>query len=558
MSAATDHGPLESADLTSDYQPNAKEIRMVIAASSAGTIFEWYDFFIYGTLAAIIGRTFFPSDNATLEVLLVWAGFAVGFGFRPLGALLFGFLGDRLGRKYTFLVTVTLMGIATAGVGLIPSAETIGIAAPIIIILLRILQGLALGGEYGGAAIYVAEHSPPEKRGFYTSFIQASVVGGFVLSLIVVLGCKGLMSDEIWQSWGWRVPFLLSILLLAISLWMRLKLSESPVFKAMKAKGEIVKNPIKESFTYPGNIRRMFIALFGIAAGLTVIWYTAMFSGLSFLKGPMRVQETVAEITVGLAAATGMLFFLWAGRISDRVGRKKPIVWGYAATLLLLFPLFWLMGAVGNPALTQAAKAAPIVVTGSQCSFDPFAEVQATSCGKILSELTKLGVSYDIAPSDSAFDVATVHIGGREVASDDPNILKPALEAMGYNFDPQIPQWSGLVVIFLALVGLSALSGFTYGPVAALLSEFFPPHVRYSSLSLPYHLGTGYFGGFLPLIATFIVAKSGDAFAGLWYTWIVVLVAFLITLFMLKEPGRDAWGGADNHQSPIGDGHKSG
>ncbi|MCC2601006.1 MFS transporter [Sphingopyxis yananensis] len=558
MSATSDHGPMHPADTASEYQPNAKEIRMVIAASSAGTIFEWYDFFIYGTLAAIIGRTFFPSDNTTLEVLLVWAGFAVGFGFRPLGALLFGFLGDRLGRKYTFLVTVTLMGVATAGVGLIPSAESIGIAAPIIVILLRILQGLALGGEYGGAAIYVAEHSPPEKRGFYTSFIQASVVGGFVLSLMVLLGCKALMSDDIWQSWGWRVPFLLSILLLAISLWMRLKLSESPVFKAMKAKGEIVKNPIKESFTYPGNIRRMFVALFGIAAGLTVIWYTAMFSGLSFLKGPMRVEETVAEIIVGLAAAVGMLFFIWAGRVSDRVGRKKPIVWGYAATLLLLFPLFWLMGAVGNPALTQAAKDAPVVVTGSQCNFDPFAQVQATSCGKILSELTKLGVSYDVAPSDSAFDVATVHIGGREVASDDPSILKPALEAMGYGFDPQIPHWTGLLMIFLALVGLSALSGFTYGPVAALLSEYFPPHVRYSSLSLPYHLGTGYFGGFLPLIATFIVAKSGNAFAGLWYTWVVVLVAFLISAFMLKEAGRDAWGGADNHQSPIGDGSKSG
>ena len=325
--AVADHGAV--------YQPSAKDIRMVIAASSAGTVFEWYDFFIYGTLAAIIGKAFFPSDNATLEILLVWAGFAVGFGFRPLGAVLFGFLGDRLGRKYTFLVTVTLMGIATAGVGMIPSAATIGIAAPIIVILLRVLQGLALGGEYGGAAIYVAEHSPPGKRGFYTSFIQASVVGGFVLSLIVVLGCKAMMSDAVWESWGWRVPFLLSLILLAISLWMRLKLSESPVFQAMKAEGELARNPLKESFTYPGNPRRIFIALFGIAAGLTVIWYTAMFSGLSFLKGPMKVEDTAAEIIVGLAAAAGMGFFIWAGKLSDRIGRKKPIVWGYAATLLL-------------------------------------------------------------------------------------------------------------------------------------------------------------------------------------------------------------------------------
>ncbi len=532
------------------YQPTAKDIRMVIAASSAGTIFEWYDFFIYGTLAAIIGKAFFPSDNATLEILLVWAGFAVGFGFRPLGAVLFGFLGDRLGRKYTFLVTVTLMGIATAGVGMIPSAATIGIAAPIIVLLLRILQGLALGGEYGGAAVYVAEHSPPDKRGFYTSFIQASVVGGFVLSLIVVLGCKAMMSDAVWESWGWRVPFLLSLILLAISLWMRLKLSESPVFQAMKAEGEIAQNPLKESFTYPGNPKRIFVALFGIAAGLTVIWYTAMFSGLSFLKGPMKVEDTAAEIIVGIAAALGMGFFIWAGRISDRVGRKKPIVWGYAATLVLLFPLFWLMGSVGNPALTVAAEKAPVVVTGSKCSFDPFAQEQETACGKTLGELTKLGVPYQVVSSEAGFDSVKVTIGDREVASEDPALLKPALEAMGYNFDKQIPAPFGMAVILVALLGLSALSGFTYGPVAALLSEVFPPHVRYSSLSIPYHLGTGYFGGFLPLIASFIVAKTGNAYAGLWYTWVVVLVAFLVSAFLLKEPVEGEW---DKPASAAGD-----
>lgn len=524
-----------------DYRPTAKEIRMVIAASSAGTIFEWYDFFIYGTLAAIIGKAFFPSDNATLEVLLVWAGFAVGFGFRPLGAVLFGFLGDRLGRKYTFLVTVTLMGIATAGVGMIPSATTIGIAAPIIVILLRVLQGLALGGEYGGAAVYVAEHSPPEKRGFYTSFIQASVVGGFVLSLIVVLGCKALMSDELWNDWGWRVPFLLSLILLAISLWMRLKLSESPVFQAMKQEGELAKNPLKESFTYPGNPRRIFIALFGIAAGLTVIWYTAMFSGLAFLKGPMKVEDTAAEIIVGVAAALGMGFFLWAGSLSDRIGRKKPIVWGYGVTLVLLFPLFWLMGAVANPALQAAAERAPVVVTGSKCSFDPFAQKQETACGKTLGELTRLGIPYSVVARGGGFDSVKITVGTREVASENPAILKPALEAMGYSFDKQVPGVLGILVILAALLGLSALSGFTFGPVAALLAEMFPPHVRYSSLSIPYHLGTGYFGGFLPLIASFIIAKTGNAYAGLWYTWGVVLVAFLVTAFMLKDPPKGQW-----------------
>jgi len=263
---------MSASDVAATHrEPTEKEIRLVIAASSAGTIFEWYDFFIYGTLAGLIGAAFFPSGNETLQILLVWAGFAVGFGFRPLGAILFGFLGDRLGRKYTFLVTVTLMGVATAGVGLIPDAATIGLAAPSIVIGFRILQGLALGGEYGGAAIYVAEHAPPEKRGFYTSFIQASVVGGFVLSIAVVLTCRALIPPEDFAAWGWRVPFLLSIILLAISLWMRLKLSESPVFQAMKAAGETASNPFVESFTFPGNKRRIFVALFGITGVLTTI-----------------------------------------------------------------------------------------------------------------------------------------------------------------------------------------------------------------------------------------------------------------------------------------------
>ena len=444
------------------------------------------------------------------------------------------------------------MGIAPAGVGMIPSAATIGIAAPIIVILLRVLQGLALGGEYGGAAVYVAEHSPPERRGFYTSFIQASVVGGFVLSLIVVLGCKALMSDAVWESWGWRVPFLLSLILLAISLWMRLKLSESPVFQAMKAEGELAKNPLKESFTFPGNPRRIFIALFGIAAGLTVIWYTAMFSGLAFLKGPMKVEDTAAEIIVGFAAALGMGFFLWAGHLSDRIGRKKPIVWGYAATLVLLFPLFWLMGSVANPALKDAAAQAPIVVTGGQCSFDPFAQKgQSTACGRSIAELTKLGVPYVVKSSDSGFDNVKITIGSREVAGEDPAILKPALEASGYSFEKQVPGPRAIFVILAALLGLSALSGFTYGPVAALLSEMFPPHVRYSSLSIPYHIGTGYFGGFLPLIASLIAAVTGDAYAGLWYTWGVVLVAFLVAAFMLKDPVEGQWDKAAPSSGPA-------
>lgn len=512
------------------------DMRLVIAASSAGTVFEWYDFFIYGTLAAIIGKTFFPADNVTLQTLLVWAGFAVGFGFRPLGAVLFGYLGDKLGRKYTFLVTVTLMGIATAGVGLIPSAETIGIAAPLLVILLRVLQGLALGGEYGGAAIYVAEHAPAHRSGYFTSYIQASVVGGFVLSLIVVLSCKALFPADVWANWAWRVPFLLSLILLAVSLWMRVKLSESPVFKAMKEAGELAGNPIKDSFTYPGNKKRIFVALFGVAAGLTVIWYTAMFTGLSFLKGPMRVEEIWAEIIVGISAAVGMGFFVLFGHLSDKVGRKKPVVIGYALTLLLLFPIFWMMGHAANPGQAAAAKAAPVTVSAQGCTYDPFADKQKTACGRVLGELSKLGVHYSIeAPQGDAGDVPLVSIGSSQLAIEDVKQLQPALEAAGYDFAKQKPSPGQIVLIALGLLGLSALSGMTYGPVAALLTEMFPPAIRYSSMSIPYHIGTGYFGGFLPLISSYIVAVTGDPYSGLWYTFAVVAVAMVVAWWGLQD-----------------------
>lgn len=517
------------------HVPSKKEIRLVIAASSAGTVFEWYDFFIYGTLAAIIGQTFFPSGNQTLETLLVWAGFAVGFGFRPLGAILFGYLGDKVGRKYTFLVTVTLMGVATAGVGMLPSAAAIGIAAPIIIILLRILQGLALGGEYGGAAIYVAEHSPPEKRGYYTSFIQASVAGGFVLSLVVVLSCRYLMDEDVWLNWGWRVPFLLSLVLLAISLWMRLKLSESPVFKAMKAAGETAKNPLKESFTYPGNPKRIFVALFGIAAGLTVIWYTAMFSGLTFLKGPMRVEPVVAEMIVGGAAALGMIFFIIFGKLSDRVGRKAPIIWGYILTIFAIFPLFWMIGAYANPNLKNAIDNNPIIISGQNCEYSPFADEQISECGKAMQIFTDKSLPYEIKPSDRfEIMIGDIALSSASQGSDAENIDN-ALAKAGFDFAPVTPSAMNIIAIMAALIGLSALSGATYGPVAALLSEMFPAKIRYSSMSIPYHIGTGYFGGFLPLIASFIIAKTGDPYSGLWYTVAVVLMALLVSLWGLPK-----------------------
>ncbi len=521
-----------------------KKTRLVIGASSLGTIFEWYDFFIYGTLAAsgIIGRTFFPAGNETLQTLLAWAGFAVGFGFRPLGAILFGYMGDKLGRKYTFLVTITLMGLATAGVGLVPSAASIGMAAPALVLLLRILQGLALGGEYGGAAIYVAEHAPRGKAGFYTSFIQASVVGGFVLSLALVLGTRGTIGAEAWDSWGWRFPFVFSILLLAVSLWMRLKLAESPVFKEMKEAGECAANPFKASFTYPGNLKRLFVALFGIAAGLTVIWYTAMFTTLSLLQNTMRVEPTTAQLIVGLGALAGCGWYILFGKVSDRVGRKKPIVIGYALTLILLFPIFWLMGSAANPGLAEAARRAPVSIVGrAGCDFDPFAAKQKDLCGQVLGELGKLGVHYRFAPGAApASGSVPMTIGDRGATIGDPAAIRPLLEQAGYNFEPVRPGPSGIALIVLALLAITCLSGMTYGPVAALLAEMFPPQIRYSSMSIPYHIGTGYFGGFQPVIASYIAASTGNPYAGLWYTWGVVAMALIVTFFWLPETsGKD-------------------
>ncbi len=548
------------AEALKQSEPSEKEIKLVIGASSAGTIFEWYDFFIYGTLAYILKDAFYDVNDPTLALLLVWSTFALGFAFRPIGAILFGFLGDRLGRKYTFLVTVTLMGIATAGVGLIPTVDTLKesygeqyvIIAPIIVIFLRVLQGLALGGEYGGAAIYVAEHAPPEKRGFYTSFIQASVAGGFVLSIIVVLLCRWIIPEEAFADWGWRVPFLLSIILLGISLWMRLKLSESPVFQAMKESGETSSNPFIESFTYPGNKKRIFVALFGVSGILTTIWYTAFFSSLSFLKGNMRLDEGTVEVILLIAGLLSLGLYLIVGKWSDTVGRKKPIIIGALATLVTLFPIFWFMGSLANPGLAEAAERTPVVVSGDQCVTDPFAELfdrEQTPCGKILSSLTGSGVSYTLQPGGDL----GVTVGGEPVtiasewleeteegAASRTTGLQEALTKSGFDFSRQVPPLINIVGIIAALLALGVLSALTYGSVAALLSEMFPPRIRYSSMSIPYHIGAGYLGGFLPLIAGVIVASTGNIYSGLWYTWIVVAFGLVVAWWGLPSgPPRD-------------------
>ncbi len=513
--------------------------RLIIIASSLGTIFEWYDFFVYGTLAALLGRLFFPSDNPTAGLLLSLATFGAGFGVRPIGAMVFGVLGDRIGRKHTFLATITLMGVATALVGLLPTFATAGIWAPILLVGLRLLQGLALGGEYGGAAIYVAENAPKARRGFFTSFIQASVVGGFLLSLIVTLGVTEVVGKEAFADWGWRIPFVGSLLLLAVSLYIRLKLRESPVFEAMKAKGEISAHPLRETFAHQGNFRLLLVALFGIAAGLTVIWYTAQFSTLLFLQQTALVDETDAKILCGITALLSAPFFVLAGHLSDRWGRRPMIITGYGLTLLLLFPLFHLLANAANPTLTRAAATAPIIVSGVACHYDPFAHKQDTACGNAMQYFSARGIGFHRVESTGlplrVMVGSVIAIDLDDISAPfDKTLVETALARAGYPTAAN-PGPRNDVVIVLAGLAMGILSAMTYGPVAAILVELFPARIRYTSMSIPYHIGTGYFGGFLPFISQFIIARSGNPFGGLWYTFVVVAIAFVVTLVALPE-----------------------
>ena len=553
-----------------DIPPSETHPRLVIFASSLGTVFEWYDFYLYGTLAVFFGSKFFPSGNETATVLANLAVFGAGFGVRPLGAILFGHVGDLWGRKHTFLLTIVIMGLSTTLVGLAPTYAQIGIWAPVVLVTLRLAQGLALGGEYGGAATYIAEHAPAKKRGAFTAWIQTTATMGLFLSLLVILACRALLTEDQFKDWGWRIPFLASLLLLAVSVWIRLKLNESPLFVAMKAAGKGAKNPIVEAFGRWSNAKYVLLAIFGLTMGQGVVWYAGQFQALFFLQNALRLDYTSSYIAIMVALALGTPFFLVFGWLSDRIGRKWIILTGCLLAALTYFPLFHALGSAVNPALIAAQQASPAHVAAANCETSFLKKAfypPASACDKAMEALYKSGVNYsrtDAAPGgpELAIDLgASVHLafdkaaktytvttakdGKSEVfpkpgadkataAKAFDGALKAALKAAGYPASAKLAEvnWPMTIGILFILVLYVTM---VYGPIAAYLVELFPTRIRYTSMSLPYHIGNGWFGGFLPFFMLAIAVFRGDIFAGLIYPVAIAAITLIIGAVFLPE-----------------------
>ncbi|MBS0427706.1 MAG: MHS family MFS transporter [Proteobacteria bacterium] len=539
-------------------RPMSSEEKKVIFASSLGTVFEWYDFYLYGSLAAIIAKQFFSGLDAGAAFIFALLAFAAGFLVRPFGAIVFGRLGDMIGRKYTFLVTILIMGLSTFIVGLLPSYATIGVAAPVILIALRMLQGLALGGEYGGAATYVAEHAPHGKRGAYTSWIQTTATLGLFLSLLVILGVRVGLGEAVFQDWGWRIPFLVSILLLGISVWIRLSLNESPAFQKMKAEGKTSKAPLAESFGEWKNLKIVILALVGLTAGQAVVWYTGQFYALFFLTAQLKVDANTANLLIAAALLIGTPFFVVFGTLSDKIGRKPIIMAGCLLAVLTYFPVFKMLTAAANPDLAAAQAKAQVTVTAdpNTCSFqgNPVArEIDfKSSCDIAKRYLVQNSVSYEniAGPAGSP---AVVKIGEKSVTAPEGNVVNlkfdeasaKAIAAfkkeMGEDFkaagypakaDPAKMNKLLMVVILAYLVLLVTM---VYGPIAAMLVELFPTRIRYTSMSLPYHIGNGWFGGLLPTTSFAIVASTGNMYNGLWYPIIIAGITLVVGTLFIRE-----------------------
>jgi MFS family permease len=533
-------------------QPMTAAEKKVIFASSLGTVFEWYDFYLYGTLAAIIGKQFFTNLDPASQNIFALLAFAAGFLVRPFGALVFGRLGDMIGRKYTFLVTILIMGLSTFLVGLLPGFTSIGVAAPVILIGLRMLQGLALGGEYGGAATYVAEHAPHGKRGAFTAWIQTTATLGLFLSIIVIVVTRTVIGEADFAVWGWRIPFLVSVLLLGVSVWIRLSMNESPAFKKMKEEGKTSKAPLTESFGQWKNAKIVILALVGLTMGQAVVWYTGQFYAQIFLKGPLKVDGNTADIMIALALLIGTPFFIVFGTLSDKIGRKPIIMAGCLIAALTYFPLFGALTEAANPDLAKAQAGAKVTVTAdpAECSFqfNPTGTVKFTSSCDIAKQVLSAGsVSYDnIAGSGTA----KIMIGDKEIEAYTSKGLPPdeakakdaafkkavaaALKEHGYPTKAD-PEKMNKPLMLLLLVVLVIYVTMVYGPIAAMLVEMFPTRIRYTSMSLPYHIGNGWFGGLLPATAVAIVAQTGNMFNGLWYPIIFASITFVVGMLFVKE-----------------------